>query len=174
MYDRNDFLRLVLRPSPWYRTSMNNRLAMCLVGPVHLSLGELKPFPHLWTRLVNHLRRLPEFISADEKVIFLEAPEWREFAVVVPGHQAEQVSGRWMVTVTLGNDRECYGLFGTRFQEGNVELEWSPDLPLGHFDTFQPLVEDLESFLRRLETSLKPFLAPTIEIPVRIQPLLLQ
>ena len=119
---------------------MNNRLAMCLVGPVQLVLGELKPQPRPWDKLVAQLRRLPEFVQATDQSILLR--------------------GQLVYRFTPASGNECLGMLATQFHTGDQEYEFPVDLPLAQLDPFMPLVNDLEGFLGRLDVALMSLAAP--------------
>jgi len=128
---------------------MNNRLAMCLVGPVQLVLQELKPQPRLWDLLVAQLRRLPEFVEASEQTVLLRSRLVHRFTPAACPPFAGCLIARWAVIVTVSG-QECLGLLGTQFHDRDHEYEWPTGLPLAQFDPFMPLVDDLEAFLGRL------------------------
>src|SRR6185503_2206653 len=122
---------------------MNNRLAMCLVGPVQLVLQELKPQPRLWDKLVVQLRRFPEFVETSEQTILLRSRLVHKFTATACPPSAgapDFLAARWAVVVTVSG-RECLGLLGTQFHDGDHEYEWPTDLPLAQFDPFMPLVD---------------------------------
>lgn len=142
---------------------MNNRLAMCLLGSVELFLADLKPVPQRWEKLVARLRHLPEFVKAIDNSIqfrgrlvhrFTPAADYPPF----PG-APDSLTGHWAVIVMVcGN--ECIAILGTQFHDGDRDYEWPADLPLGQLDPFMPLVNDLESFLGRLNVALMAMTAP--------------
>jgi hypothetical protein len=135
---------------------MNNRLSMCLVGPVQLVLQQLKHQPRLWDKLVGQLRRLPEFVEASEQTILLRSRLVHKFtpaAACPPFPGARFLTAQWTVIVTVSG-QECLGLLGTQFHDGDHEYEWPPDLPLAQLDPFMPLVDDLETFLGHLHVAL--------------------
>ena len=141
---------------------MNNRLSMCLVGPVQLVLGELKPQPRPWDKLVAQLRRLPEFVESTDQSILLRGQLVYRFtpASVHPFPNAPDFLGaQWAIIVMLSGN-ECLGMLATQFHTGDQEYEFPADLPLAHLDPFMPLVDDLEGFLGRLDVALMSLAAP--------------
>jgi hypothetical protein len=131
---------------------------MCLVGPVQLVLRELKPHPQLWDTLVARLGRLPEFVETIDRAIVLQGQLFHRFTPATdcppfPG-APDFLSAKWVVLVTLSG-HECLAMLGTRFQDRAGDYEFPADLPLAQLDPFMPLVDDLESFLRRLDVALE-------------------
>ncbi len=147
---------------------MNNRLAMCLVGPVQLVLLELKSQPRLWDKLVAQLRRLPEFVEATDHAILLRGQLVHRFTPATLGPPfpgaPDSLAAHWAVIVTLSGN-ECLAMVGTQFRDGDRDYEWPTDLPLAHLDSFAPLVDDLESFLGRLNVALISMAEPRQDIP---------
>ena len=142
---------------------MNNRLAMCLVGPVQLVLGELKPHPQLWDTLVTRLGRLPEFVETIDQAIVLQGQLYHRFTPATdcppfPG-APDLLSAKWVIFVTLSG-HEILAMLGTQFQDRDGDYEFPVDLPLAQLDSFMPLVNDIESFLGRLDIALMSLAAP--------------
>lgn len=137
---------------------MNNRLAMCLVGPVQLVLRELKPHPNLWDTLATRLGCLPEFVETIDRAIVLRGQLFHRFTPATdfppfPG-APDLLSAKWVIFVTLSG-HEILAMLGTQFQDRDGDYEFPADLPLAQLDPFMPLVDDLESFLGRLDVALE-------------------
>lgn len=137
---------------------MNNRLAMCLVGPVQIVLQELEPQPRLWDKLVTRLGRLPEFVETIDQAIMLRGQLFHRFTPATdcppfPG-APDLLSAKWVVIVRLSG-REILAMLGTQFHDHEGDFEFPVDLPLAHLDPFMPLVDDLESFLGHLDVALE-------------------
>jgi len=148
---------LVLLFDLWYRTPMNNRLAMCLVGPVQLSLGYTQAAPRLWKKLVERLRQLPEFVEVRQETILLRSQLVHLFTPATarppfPG-APDFLAAQWSIMLGL-SDRECLCMLGTQFYDGTQVYEFPVDLPLAQLDPFATLVEDVASFLPRLSRAL--------------------
>jgi hypothetical protein len=142
---------------------MNNRLAMCLVGPVQLVLAELKPQPRPLDKLVAQLRRLPEFVEATDQAIVLQGQLYHRFTPATdcpPFHGVpDLLSAKWVIIVTLSG-HEILAMLGTQFQDRAGDYEFPTDLPLAQLDPFMPLVDDLEGFLGRLDVALMSLAVP--------------
>ena len=145
---------------------MNNRLAMCLVGPVQLVLEELEPQPRLWDKLVAQLRRLPEFVQATDQSILLRGQLVHRFTPTTTcppfPNAPDFLAGHWAVIVMLSG-YECLGMVGTQFRDHDCEYAFPTDLPLAQLDPFMLLVDDLENFLGRLDVGLMSLAAPRQE-----------
>ena len=142
---------------------MNNRLAMCLVGPVQLVLGELKSHPNLRDTLLTRLGRLPEFVESTDQAIVLQGQLYHRFTPATdcppfPG-APDLLSAKWVIIVTLSG-HEILAMLGTQFQDRAGDYEFPTDLPLAHLDSFMPLVNDLEGFLGRLDVALMSLAVP--------------
>jgi hypothetical protein len=152
---------------------MNNRLAMCLVGPVQIVLHELNSQPKLWDKLVAQLLQMPEFVQATDQAILLRGQLVHRFTSATDcppfPNAPDFLAGQWAVIVMLSG-YECLGMVGTQFRDHDREYAFPTGLPLAQLDPFTPLVDDLESFLGRLAVALMSLAATRQES--RVTPVL--